>query len=1145
MIMAYQTSTNHYETTKYIVDDAGTTPYATIQSAINAAYTAGVPATVFIRNGTYTENLTLYSTIFLECNEADTVTIIGTHTPPNAGSVSCTRVGFQSATDIISSAAAGTTVLKMIRCRFVVTNGYVYNLPNWTGQLNIRYCQDATTSVSNGIINNATGTSAVAISYSSIGAGTANSMTLPRALTIASSTIVCPIVLSGTGVSRVLGGSYFSGMITIADTANLYIANSTISTGVNTALTVTTATPITLENVVINTSNAVAIAGTGTVNFAEATFVNSKALAGTITEGLAGVVKTGEIYANTILRMEMTGFYSWAAAGPYFDDTTLGTFQLLVGGTGYIKGKVVTWVAQNITGMTSGATWFIYIDSTGTIGKTSARTDALFADNIVLFECLYDETTGTKLQHTVKENHEYKYPVSVSNFEHDVIGSVIENNNNGANITLSGTVKLTIAGDDVLADHGLATDIDDTGATAVTWNMMYLTAGGKWARNGAATDTFTSVYNNAGTITPLTGGRFGVYTLYVTKDDLNTTTPKYFAVINNAQYGSSGTASTAIANGTTTRASGELAALELCQLGYIIFRESTGAITTVTISKTTLRSTLSTGGTNTAALVLTDVSDFNGILSAADTNVQAALNTIDDLGLAGAGTTALYATTFDTNVAAAGTTLSGTTWAADGTDANIDLTLTPKGTGTISAVKAYSKTVGATAQAMLIDSAGLIGGLAGAANTVFVGGTKPSFTATPQCTSLTLTGVLNLPSSNAAYTAGTININGVNMLTQGTSNTNVIVGYDAGQVNNTTHTKETFIGYQAGRFASTSLTTDGAGFENVAIGYLAMGSGPTGNHNSNTSGNTAIGAYSLQRVGWNSGAQTAVGYQAGSYLQTNTCSANSILGYQALYQATAATNNCIMGQSSGAGLTSGTVTSNTLLGTNSGVAMSTGIVGYNTFIGALTGDVLTTGNIQYNTFIGYQAGHGYVATSVPTYCINIGYGVTGTATEDHVTRLGAATQTSCYIGGIYGVTPGATLNVALINSSGQMGSAATLAPSLGGKNTVSESTASNAVQMAINTTYVATSTDGATLVVYTLPATAAVGDQVKVIGKSTAFWKVAQNATDTIFYGAATSTPGNTGYATTAQIYASATFTCITASSIWVVTEFAGTITLV
>jgi len=41
------------------------------------------------------------------------------------------------------------------------------------------------------------------------------------------------------------------------------------------------------------------------------------------------------------------------------------------------------------------------------------------------------------------------------------------------------------------------------------------------------------------------------------------------------------------------------------------------------------------------------------------------------------------ATTFDTDIAAAGVTLSGTTLAADGTDSNINISITPKGTGVV------------------------------------------------------------------------------------------------------------------------------------------------------------------------------------------------------------------------------------------------------------------------------------------------------------------------------------------------------------------------------------------------------------------------------------------------------------------------------
>lgn len=45
------------------------------------------------------------------------------------------------------------------------------------------------------------------------------------------------------------------------------------------------------------------------------------------------------------------------------------------------------------------------------------------------------------------------------------------------------------------------------------------------------------------------------------------------------------------------------------------------------------------------------------------------------------------ATTFDTDVAAAGVTLTGTTLSADGTDTNIDINITPKGTGEVNLTK--------------------------------------------------------------------------------------------------------------------------------------------------------------------------------------------------------------------------------------------------------------------------------------------------------------------------------------------------------------------------------------------------------------------------------------------------------------------------
>jgi hypothetical protein len=625
--MVINNSTNRYTNSRYVVDNvtAGS-PFQTIQSAINAAVADGGSAEIWVRQGTYTENLTLYDGINIEGAEQTISIIIGTHVPPVAGSCRFTRVKLQSATHIFSSAAAGTCLLSCLRCQFALTNGYVYNLANWTGELRMRWCTDYSTH--NGLVYN-TGGSIITINHSLVGKGTTSVFTANGNVFMFSVYCEAPLLFNGTGTSILEGGSVFEGNISTANTHLLRIAQCRLSTGAVQAITHDSATTLVLDSTIVNTSNAVAIGGTGTVKEIMVAFPTTSAIAATITESLDGVTRTAEMWANNITRMDDSGFYSWAAAGPYFDDTTLGTFKLLVGGTGYIKNKRVTWVAQNITGLTAGNCYWIYIDSTGTIQKASTRTDALFIDNIVLFECLRDSTPVTNNQVTVKENHPYDAQPTISNYLHDNIGIVIQNVSNGANITLNGTQGIQINGADVLADHGLNTTIPDSGGVGVTWVRMYTTAAGKWARQNSTT-TFTGYWNNAGTPTALTGGRWAVYTLYVSKDTLNATTPTYLAVLDTAQYGSSAAATTAIGNGTTAKATNELFSLELAQLGYIIYRESTATITSVIISKTTIRSSTSSAGTNQASLVNTNVTAFNGWLSAADTNVQAALDELDD-----------------------------------------------------------------------------------------------------------------------------------------------------------------------------------------------------------------------------------------------------------------------------------------------------------------------------------------------------------------------------------------------------------------------------------------------------------------------------------------------------------------------------------
>lgn len=370
-----------------------------------------------------------------------------------------------------------------------------------------------------------------------------------------------------------------------------------------------------------------------TANVGTALTVGTDVTLTSITDGGLLADSAGFVTASAGFTDPITGFATWTGAGAYYDASVLGDFEVLRGGTGYIKGVPITWAGgQTETGLTAGNTYYIYIDDTGTIGKTTTLSLALYQDYILLFEVLRDSTAPTNTQRTVRENHPYDFPSATSFYAHEVIGTVIENNDQGANITLNGTVKIEIVGADELADHGLYTDIPDSSGVAVSWCQMFTNGSGKWA-NYTTSDTFDGYWNSAGTATAPTGTKFSVYRLYVSKDDLNSSAPTYWLVLDDQEYNNLAMAQTAVANNTPVVATAELAALEFAQLGFVIYKQSTTEIIDVIIAKETLRSTISIGsGTNLASLILTNTTNFDGILSATDTTVQVALDTIDDWG---------------------------------------------------------------------------------------------------------------------------------------------------------------------------------------------------------------------------------------------------------------------------------------------------------------------------------------------------------------------------------------------------------------------------------------------------------------------------------------------------------------------------------
>jgi hypothetical protein len=94
---------------------------------------------------------------------------------------------------------------------------------------------------------------------------------------------------------------------------------------------------------------------------------------------------------------------------------------------------------------------------------------------------------------------------------------------------------------------------------------------------------------------------------------------------------------------------------------------------------------------------------------------------------------------------------------------------------------------------------------------------------------------------------------------------------------------------------------------------------------------------------------------------------------------------------------------------------------------------------------------------------------------------------------------------------------------------------------AVNTFYL---TNNAGQVTITMPATAAVGDEVAVIGKGSGGWKIAQNAGQTIHFGDQNTTAGTGGSLESTDRYDAIKVVCMTVNSDFVTKNAIGNLTV-
>lgn len=365
---------------------------------------------------------------------------------------------------------------------------------------------------------------------------------------------------------------------------------------------------------------------------------------------------------------KQSGFQEWTGAGSYYTINTT-DFVLDRPGIGWINTVRVTWAGgQTVASLAAGSTHFIYIDDTGTIGSTTTRSTSLYQDNIVLFEVLVDSDTPANVV-VVKENHSLMTHPLLMNSLHDLgMHGYDTAAPTGGTIALNGTVGLQVNGDISWHDHDLETIIPDSAAAAITMNIMYTNGAGKWVIL-ASQNTLPTQYNNAGTPTALAGNQRSIYSIYVSKDDIESVNPQYFAIMNSSKFANLSLANAAVASTSFSVPTNELSEIELIRMGVVIINAT--QIDSVTVSKQTIGTGNISSVGGEANLIDVSTTNFDGWLSAADTTVQASLETLDDIGkiiVIDATTSARTLpfnpcfqarnTTVDTNVTGDGTTVT-------------------------------------------------------------------------------------------------------------------------------------------------------------------------------------------------------------------------------------------------------------------------------------------------------------------------------------------------------------------------------------------------------------------------------------------------------------------------------------------------------
>lgn len=303
MTFSHALSTNNYGPAKFIVDaSAANGTHTTIASALTSASSGD---TIFIRPGTYTENLTLKAGVNLTAFGSDSsfnatgkVIISGTCTLTAAGSVTISGIQLQTnSAALLAVTGSAASVVMLQNCYLNCTNntgitfssssasaliqiqyctgnlgttGIAYHTSSSAGNIVFEYCEMSNSGASTTVTSNSAGSSFYKYSSfaSPLGTTSTGGISVQHCTVNCSALNAAAITANGTGSSALSYGF--------------------ISAGTASAITVGAGAALNISYCDINSSNTNAVTGAGTIGLFYPAFSGSSRFINTTTQNANG-----------------------------------------------------------------------------------------------------------------------------------------------------------------------------------------------------------------------------------------------------------------------------------------------------------------------------------------------------------------------------------------------------------------------------------------------------------------------------------------------------------------------------------------------------------------------------------------------------------------------------------------------------------------------------------------------------------------------------------------------------------------------------------------------------------------------------------------------------------------------------------------